>query len=159
MSVTSKKPTKEKLAQYAEAVRKELEFRSQQEVFVQAVELSYLAAQADGAMDDAEKKRIVEAVDVLSQGTVIELEVESIIEEADASDADEATAIASLGAKIKELGHADTCLLFAAFVAQATAGIDKNERRVLRAVGKAAGLKEARIRGILKVVGVEGGED
>jgi tellurite resistance protein len=159
MSPTSKKPTKDKLTQYAAAVRKELELRSQEDVFVCAVQLGYLAARADGGMDEAEKQRIVEAVDVLSQGTVIELEVESIIEEAEAADADEATTIAELGARMKKLGHADTGLLFAAFVAQASAGIDKHERSILREVGKAAGLKDNRIRSILKVVGAEGGED
>jgi tellurite resistance protein len=159
MSPTSKKPTKDKLAQYAEAVRKELDFRGQQDIFALAVQLGHLAARADGTVDDAEQKRIVEAVDILSQGTVIELEVESIIEETAAQDADEATTIANLGAKMKELGHADAGLLFAAFVAQATAGIDKAERRVLREVGKAAGLKDARIRSILKVVGAEEGDE
>ena len=152
MSATStKKPTKEKLADYAEAVRKELEFRGQDDVFNVAVEIGYLAAKADGSFDDAEKKAIVDAVDILSQGTVIELEVDAIIEEADREGRD----APALGGKLQELKQADAGLLFGAFVAQATHGIDKDERKVLREVGKAAGIKAHRIRAILKVVGAE----
>jgi tellurite resistance protein len=154
MAANRKKPTKEKLAEFAEAVRKGLEFRSQDAVFQIAVEIGYLAAKADGSFDDAEKKAIVDAVDILSKGTVIELEVESIIAEADAGDAD----AAALGEKLKGLEQAEAGLMFGAFVAQATHGIDKDERKVLREVGKAAGLKAAKIRAILKVVGAEAPE-
>ena len=152
---TSKKPTKTKLVAMAEAVRKELDFRGQDEVFKLAVETGYLAAQADGSFEHEEKQRIVDAVDILSQGVIIELEVDAIIEEADASDADEDARIAAIGAKLKELEQGDAGLLFGAFVAQATHGIDKDERRVLREVGRAAGLKDNRIRAILRVVGAE----
>ena len=62
-SATSKKPTKEKLSAMAEAVRKELSFRGQDDVYKHAVEIGYLAASADGRVDDEEKQRIVEAVD------------------------------------------------------------------------------------------------
>lgn len=155
MSATStKKPTKEKLADMAEAVRKELEFRGQDDVFKLAVEIGYLAAKADGSFDDDEKKAIVDAVDILSKGTVIELEVDAIIAEADAEGRD----AKALGEKLEALKQADAGLLFGAFVAQATHGIDKHERKVLRDVGRSAGLKANRIRTILRVVGAEGDE-
>ncbi len=151
MSPTSKKPTKEKLADLAAAVRKELEFRGQDETFALAVEIGYLAAKADGSFDDAEKQAIVDAVDILSQGTVIELEVDAIIAAADA----EKRSAETLGKRLAELEQADAGLLFGAFVAQATHGIDSDERKVLRAVGRAAGIKDHRIRSILKTVGAD----
>jgi tellurite resistance protein len=155
-SPTSKRPTKEKLQAMAEAVRKELqEFRDQDAVYKLAVEAGYLAAKADGTVDEDEKKRIVEAVDILSQGVVIELEVDSIIEEVDGSGQDVAERAVSLGKRLAELKQGDAGLLFGAFVAQASHGIDGDERKVLREVGKAAGVKARRIRTILKVVGDE----
>jgi tellurite resistance protein len=151
MSPTSKRPTKAKLADLAAAVRSELEFRGQDEVFGVAVEIGYLAARADGTFDEAEKKAIVEAVEILSQGVVIELEVDAIIADADASGRD----AKALGEKLAALNQAETGLMFGAFVAQATHGIDKDERKVLRDVGRAASIKDHRIRAILKVVGAE----
>ena len=160
MSATStKKPTKEKLAAFAEAVRKELEFRGQDEVFSVAVEIGYLAARADGKMDAGERQAIIDAVDILSQGTVIELEVDAIIEAADKREGDMAATAKVLGERLKDLEQADPGLLFGAFVAQASSGIDKDERKVLRTVGRAAGIKDHRIRTILKVVGAEAPEE
>ena len=158
-SPTSKRPTKEKLQAMADAVRKELtEFRDQDAVFKLAVETGYLAAKADGSVDDEEKKRIVEAIEILSQGVVIELEVDAICEEVDSSGASAADRIKSIGERLKKLGQGDAGLLFGAFVAQATQGIDKSERKVLREVGRAAGVNDRRIRAILKVVGDEPAE-
>jgi tellurite resistance protein len=153
MSKTSKKPTKKRLEELAAAVRKELEFRGQDDTFKLAVEIGYLAARADGSFDEAEKKAIVEAVDILSQGTVIELEVDAIIADADAEGRD----AEALGKGLAALKQADAGLMFGAFVAQATHGIDNAERKVLRAVGKAAGIKDTKIRSILKVVGADEG--
>jgi tellurite resistance protein len=153
MSATSKKPTKEKLASYAAEVRKELkEFRQQDEVFGLAVQLGFLAANADGSIDSGERQTIIDAVDILSQGVVIELEVDTLIDEAKnrGSAAEQAETI---GERLKELGQAEAGLLFGAFVAQASSGIDQRERKVLRAVGKAAGIADKRIRAILKTVG------
>lgn len=159
-SPTSKRPTKEKLQAMADAVRKELtEFRDQDAVFKLAVETGYLAAKADGSVDDEEKKRIVEAVDILSQGIVIELEVDAICDEVDSSDDSADERIKSIGERLEKLGQGDAGLLFGAFVAQATHGIDKSERKVLREIGRAAGVGDRRIRAILKVVGAEDGED
>jgi tellurite resistance protein len=151
---TSKKPTKQKLVAMAEAVRKELDFRGQDEVFKLAVEVGYLAAKADGTFDDAEKARIVDAVDILSKGVIIELEVDAIVEEAEAAD-DVAARVTAIGTRLQELEQGDAGLLFGAFVAQASHGIDKTERKLLREVGRAAGLKDTRIRAILRVVGAE----
>lgn len=156
MSATStKKPTKEKLASYAEEVRKQLDFRGQDEVYGVAVEIGYLAARADGTMDEGERKAIIHAVDILSQGVVIELEVDSIIEAADGKDGSLEDQAKALGKRLEELGQSDPGLLFGAFVAQASSGIDKRERKVLRTVGRAAGISDRKIRTILKVVGAE----
>lgn len=152
--MSTKKPTKEKLAEYAEAVRKELSAARQNEVYRVAVEVGYLAAHADGSFDDDEKKAIVDAVGILSKGSVIEWEVEEIVDSASAG-GDGAGRATALGEKMKALGQAEPALLFGAFVAQATAGIDKNEAKVLRAVGKAAGIGDKRVREILKTVGAE----
>lgn len=160
MSATStKRPTKEKLATFAEEVRKQLEFRGQDEVYGVAVEIGYLAASADGTIDDEERQAIIDAVDILSQGVVIELEVDSIIEAASADDQPVKAHAEALGKRLKALGQADAGLLFGAFVAQSSSGIDKSERSILRAVGKAAGISDRKIRTILKVVGAESPDD
>lgn len=157
---TSKRPTKDKLQAMAQAVRDELEeFRDQDEVYKLAVETGYLAAKADGTVDDDEKKRIVEAVDILSQGVVIELEVDSIIGEVDSSGEGIEERAVSVGKRLEKLNQGDAGLLFGAFVAQASHGIDEDERKILRQVGKAAGIKARRIRAILKVVGDEPPEE
>lgn len=154
----SKKPTKEKLAEYAEKIRESLEFRGQDQLFALAVKAGHLAALADGAVDEDEREALVAAVDVLSQGTVIELEVEALVDEVDGAEgslADKATRVG------KELGkeHGEAGLLLAAFVAQATAGIDAEERKVLTAVGKAAGLSKGTIKKTLEAVGAEGADE
>lgn len=149
------KPTREKLAEYAGELRKELSFRGQDELFRLAVEAGHLAAKADGNVDASEQQAIIDAVDILSQGTVIELEVESIIHDSDAaagSDLDKAEAI---GKRLGELGQGEPGLLLGAFVAQAVGGIDAAERKVLRTVGKAAGISDNKIRRVLKAVGAE----
>jgi tellurite resistance protein len=152
-TATSKRPTKEKLADYAEAVRKELTFRAQDDVFRVAVEVGYLAARADGEVDASEKQAIVDAAEILSKGVIIELEVESIIEEVEALGDDDDARAAKLGEQLKDHGQAEPGLLLGAFVAQATAGIDASERKILRAVGRAAGINDRRVRAILKAIG------
>jgi tellurite resistance protein len=132
-----------------------LSFHAQDEVFRVAVEIGYLAARADGQMDAKEKQAIVDAVDVLSKGMTIELEVDSIIEEVDALGGSEDERAQKLGSRLAELGQAEAGLLFGAFVAQSTSGIDAKERKVLRAVGRAAKIADKRVGGILKAVGAE----
>jgi tellurite resistance protein len=157
---TTKKPTKEKLAEYAESIRSELkEFRQQDDLFRLAVEVGYLAARADGEVDDSERKTLVDAVDILSKGVIIEMEVDSIIAEVEAVEGDDVAKAKVLGEQLAKLEQADAGLLVGAFVAQSTSGIDKNERKVLRDVGRAGGLKDARIRAILKTVGAEAPDD
>jgi tellurite resistance protein len=152
----TKKPTKEKLAELATALRKDLPFRAQDKVFELAVEVGYLAASSDGELDAAERTSIVDALEVLSKGLVIELEVDRIVDDASAH-ADKKKRAADVGRSLKELGQAEAALTVGAFVAQATAGIDEQERGVLRAVGKAAGIIDSRIRSILKSVGDDEG--
>ncbi len=156
MATKKKKPTKEKLADYAAKIRGELEeFRKQDETFKVAVEVGFLAARADGDVDEAERKALVEAVDILSQGVVIELEVEAIVADLEAVEGDDLQKAEALGAKLESASQADAGLLVGAFVAQATSGIDNKERKILRTMGRAAGLKDHRIRAILKAVGAE----
>lgn len=153
--MSKQKPTKEKLAAYAAEVRKELSFRGQDELFQLAVQAGHLAAKADGEVDASEHQAIVAAIDVLSQGTVIELEVDAIIQASDAAEGDDATKAEAIGKRLGELGQGEPGLLLGAFVAQAVGGIDAAERKVLRAVGKAAGINDAKIRRVLKAVGAE----
>ncbi len=154
----SKKPTKEELARFAEAVRKELNVARQSDVFRAAVEAGYLTATTDHKLDDSERKAIVTAVEILSQGHVIEWEADALVDDcAKASGSAEERAKA-LGAKLKELGQPEAGLLFGAYVAQATAGIDKKEEKVLKTIGKAAGIADKRVRELLKTVGAEAAE-
>lgn len=154
----SKKPTKEKLAEYAEQIRETLEFRGQDQLFTLAVKAGHLAALADGTVDDEERTALVAAVEILSQGTVIELEVEALVEELEASEGSNLDKAKAVGEELGE-EHGEAGLLLAAFVAQATAGIDAKERKVLHAVGKAAGLSRHKVKKTLEAVGAEGGDD
>jgi tellurite resistance protein len=151
----SKKPTKVELDTYAAAVRKELSVPRQSDVFKAAVEAGYLAATTDGKLDDDERRAIVTAVEILSQGAVIEWEADSLVEEVAKATGKPEERAKALGARLKELGQPEAGLLFGAFVAQATAGIDKNEEKILKAIGKAAGVADKRVREILKTVGAE----
>ncbi|HEX7603733.1 MAG TPA: hypothetical protein VF316_19075, partial [Polyangiaceae bacterium] len=63
-----------------------------------------------------------------------------------------------VGAKLKALGQPEAGILFAAFVSQASGGIDKKESAVLHAIGKAAGLAKPKVTAILKRVGAAAAE-
>lgn len=154
----SKKPTKEQLDAYATAVRKELSVPKQSDVFRAAVEAGYLAATTDGTLDDDERKAIVTAVEILSQGAVVEWEADTLVDEVAAHTGKPEERAKALGARLKELGQPEAGLLFGAYVAQATAGIDKSEEKILKAIGKAAGVADKRVREILKTVGAESAE-
>lgn len=140
------------LDQHANDIREQLNVPKQSEVFRAAVEAGYLAARADGEVDETEKDVIVAAVEKLSQGLVIEWETDVLLDEltalADKEGADERQK--KCGATLKELGHAEAGLFIAALVARATNGVAKAEAEVLKAVGKAAGLKADAVKGILK---------
>lgn len=140
------------LEKHADEIRKELRVPKQNEVFRSAVEAGYLAALADGHVDDAERATIVKAVEILSVGAVIEWEADTLLEacagRAEKDGADKRAEV--VGAELKSLGQAEAGLLFAACVARATNGVDKKEAEVLKAVGAAAGLSTDKVKNIVK---------
>lgn len=140
------------LEAHAQSIRHQLNVPKQNEVFRAAVEAGYLTALADGEVDEAEKATMVRAVDLLSQGAVIEWETETLIDECAArAEADGAgPRAAAVGATLKSLGQAEAGLFFAALVARASKGIDKKEADVLRAVGNAAGVTTDAVKDIVK---------
>ncbi len=140
------------LEQYADDIRADLKIPRQSEVFAHAVEAGYLAARADGEVDGDERSVLVKAVGLLSQGLVIEWEIESLLDEcearAESQGADERAN--QLGSALKDLGQAEAALLVAAFVARATNGVAKSEAEVLKSIGKAAGLSADKVKGVVK---------
>ncbi len=150
---------KTNLEEYADEIRADLKVPRQSDVFAAAVEAGYLAARADGEVDNDERATLVRAVELLSQGAVIEWETEALLDECVArADKDGAAARAtSVGEKLKELGQAEAGLLVAAFVARATNGVEKSEAEVLKAIGKAAGLTADKVKAVVKkATGLEG---
>lgn len=143
------------LEKYARDIRKDLDVPKQNDVFEVAAEAGYLAAVADEILDDDERATMVRAIEVLSVGAVIEWEVETLIDRCIKRTAKEGNSarVEAVGKKLAELGQPAAGLLYAAFVAQATAGIDKKELSVLHALGKAAGLSKNKVNGIVKRVG------
>jgi len=148
------------LEKHAADIRKDLNVPKQNEVFEAAAEAGFLAANADGAVDEEERAMLVKAIEVLSVGAVIEWEVETLLDgcadrikaEGDAKRAD------LVGQKLKALGQPEAALLFAAFVAQASGGIDKKESAVLHAIGKSAGVAKNKVSALLKRVGASATE-
>jgi tellurite resistance protein len=150
---------KQTLEDYADEIRQELNVPRQSEVFAAAVEAGYLAARADGEVDKTERETLTKAVELLSQGAVIEWETETLLDECQTrADKDGAEARATqVGALLKDLGQAEAGLLVAAFVARATNGVEKSEAEVLKAIGKAAGLTAEKVKGIVKrATGLDG---
>ncbi len=143
------------LEKHAADIRKDLNVPKQNEVFEAAAEAGFLAANADGTVDDEERAMLVKAIEVLSVGAVIEWEVETLLDGcADRAKAEGADKRADLvGQKLKALGQPEAGLLFAAFVAQASGGIDKKESAVLHAIGKSAGVQKPKVSALLKRVG------
>jgi hypothetical protein len=139
------------LQTHAATIRAELAVPKQSDVFRCAVEAGYLAALADGEVDDGERATMVRAVEILSEGAVIEWEAEELLdacaERAQAGVKERAEAV---GQELLALGQAEAGILFAAIVARATKGVDKQEAEVLKAVGSAAGLTADRVRDIVK---------
>jgi tellurite resistance protein len=148
------------LEKHAADIRKDLNVPKQNEIFEAAAEAGFLAANADGEVDEEERAMLVKAIEVLSVGAVIEWEVETLLDgcadriksEGDAKRAD------LVGQKLKALGQPEAGLLFAAFVAQASGGIDKKESAVLHAIGKAAGVAKNKVSALLKRVGASATE-
>ena len=145
------------LEKHADGIRAELRVPKQNEVFKAAVEVGYLAALADGEVDDDERRAIVRAVELLSEGAVIEWEAEGLVE-ACASRAEAETPkarAAAVGAELKALGQGEAGIYFAALVARASKGVDKAEAEVLKDVGRAAGVTPDRVRDIVKKASFE----
>jgi tellurite resistance protein len=136
----------------AESIRAELKVPKQNEVFRAAVEAGYLAANADGNVDDDERAAIVRAVEILSAGAVIEWEAEDLVAEcAKRGEADGAgKRQEALGHELKALGQSEAGLYFAALVAHASGGVDEKETAVLESIGKAAGVGSKRVKDIVK---------
>lgn len=140
------------LEEYADEIRKGLEVPDQSVVFAHAVEAGYLAARADGEVDANERRILAKAVELLSQGAVIEWETETLLDECATragQDGAEARAV-KVGEALKELNQAEAGLLVAAFVARATNGVHKSEAEVLKSIGKAAGLSADKVKAVVK---------
>ncbi len=106
--------------------------------------------------DEGEITTIVRAIDLLSKGAVIEWEASTLIEECAAKvtkEGVEARAQA-VGGALKELGQAEAGILFAAFIARATNGVDKKEAETLKKIGKAAGLGAKQVGELVKKAGL-----
>jgi tellurite resistance protein len=140
------------LEKHADEIRKDLKVPRQSDVFRCAVEGGYLAAAADGEVDQTELATIAKAIEILSVGAVIEWEADTLLEECAARVKKEGAEkrAKAVGAQLKELGQAEAGLLFAALVARATQGIDKREAEVLKTVGTAAGVTADSLRAIVK---------
>lgn len=149
------------LEDHADEIRKELAVPKQGDVFKAAVEAGYLTALADGGVDATEREVLVKAVELLSQGLVIEWETESLVDDCEKrAKADGVPASAErVGKALKELGQGEAGLFVAALVARATKGVAKSEADVIKAVGKAAGVSNDKIRDIVKRATSLGGED
>jgi tellurite resistance protein len=140
------------LEEHADEIRAELKVPRQSDVFKAAVEAGYLAARADGNVDAKERAVLVKAIELLSQGLVIEWETEQLLDDCEAhvkSDGDEAHA-EHVGKELGKLGQAEAGILVAAFVARATNGVEKSEAEVLKKIGKAAGLDAKSVGAIVK---------
>jgi tellurite resistance protein len=140
------------LEEHADQIRDELKVPRQSDLFKLAVEAGYLAARADGEVDQAERTVLTKAVELLSKGGVIEWETESLLDEcATRAEKEGAEArAAKVGEALKELGQAEAGLLVAAFVARATNGVEKSEAEVLKQIGKAAGLTADKVKAVVK---------
>jgi tellurite resistance protein len=140
------------LEDHADKIREELKVPRQGDLFKAAIEAGYLTARADGGVDETELDVLVKAVELLSQGLVIEWETENLIEEckklADAEGV-EGRAV-KVGEVLKDLGQAEAGLFVAALVARATKGVEKSEAELLKAIGKSAGVGTDRVRDIVK---------
>ncbi len=148
------------LEDHAAEIRKELPVPTQSAVCDAAVEAGYLAALADGNVDKDERATLSRAVELLSQGLVIEWETETLLDTCAArAEKDGAgTRAEEVGKKLESLGQAEAGLLVAALVARATNGVEKSEAEVLKTIGKAAGLSTDKVRNIVKrAVSMAGG--
>lgn len=140
------------LEQHATSIRRDLNVPKQNEVFRVAVEAGYLAAMGDGNMDALERETVVKAVEVLSEGAVIEWETETLLDDCAALAKKEGAMVRAkaVGEALKALGQGPAGLLFAAVIARVTKGVDKGEAEVLKAVANAAGIAAEEVKAIVK---------
>ena len=140
------------LEDYADQIRDDLKVPNQSSVFAHAVEAGYLAARADGEVDAAERAILAKAVELLSKGSVIDWETETLLDQCATRAEKEGADVRAtkVGEALKELGQPEAGLLVAAFVARATNGVEKSEAEVLKAIAKAAGLSADKVKGIVK---------
>lgn len=155
------KPVKKlSLEDHADKIREELKVPRQGDVFKAAIEAGYLTALADGGVDDTERDVLMRAVELLSQGLVIEWESETLIDEckklAETEGVDKRAV--KVGETLKELGQSEAGLFVAALVARATKGVEKSEAELLKTIGKAAGLGTDKVRDIVKRATSLGGD-
>jgi tellurite resistance protein len=146
------KGTKFSLDEHADTIREELKVPRQAELFKAAIEAGYLTARADGGVDAEEQAVLVKAVELLSQGLVIEWETEALIDDCkNLADAEglEARA-AKVGGVLKDLGQGEVALFIAALVARATKGVEKSEAELLKSIAKSAGIANDKVRDIVK---------
>ena len=146
------KRTAGELHKIAAEMQKALSMPKKNELFRQAVEAGYLTALADGDADSGEKSALVDAMHTLSNGLVVEWEVDALIEECakGIQDASHAKRCEAVGTKLSELGQPEAGLLLGAYVALATAGLDKKEAQTLERIGKAAGLDKKQVAAVVK---------
>ena len=152
MAAAKKGPNLEYLEQQADAVRGGLAGQHQAELFQLAVEAGYLAALADGGEDETEREALVQAVESLSKGLVIEWETEAVLTEVAARITSQGAAAraTAVGERLKELGQAEAAILVGALVAHASGGVEKKEAVVLEKIATAAGLAKGQIVSIVK---------
>src|SRR5580658_7281473 len=113
----AKKPSEAKsaladLEAQADSIRKELQVPKQNEVFRSAVEAGYLTSLADGEVDETERATMVRAIEILSEGAVVEWETETLLEEcAERAKLEGAPARAiAVGKELANLGQANVGL-------------------------------------------------
>jgi tellurite resistance protein len=140
------------LEEHADKIREELKVPRQGEVFKAAIEAGYLTARADGGVDDEEQAVLVQAVELLSQGMVIEWETEALVDECKRLCDEQGLEgrAAKVGETLGKLGQAEAALFVGVLVARATKGIDKSEAKLLQTIAKAAGLSNDKMKEIVK---------
>jgi tellurite resistance protein len=140
------------LEEHADKIREELKVPRQGEVFKAAIEAGYLTARADGGVDEAEQEVLVKAVELLSQGMVIEWETQALVEECKKLCDEQGLEgrAAKVGATLAALGQAEPALFIGVLVARATKGIEKSEAELLKAIAKAAGVSNDKMKDIVK---------
>ncbi len=140
------------LEDHADEIRAALAVPRQSDLFKAAVEAGYLAARADGNVSAEERATLAKAVEILSQGLVIEWETEALLDacEAASKEKPDAARAEEVGATLKGLGQPEAGILVAAFVARAMNGVEKAEAEMLKAIGKAAGINGKTVGEIVK---------